>query len=314
MINDTVYAEVMQTVTDPDKGCIALVQKCRDIASVGDPEFLANNQTVNEQCSVVNEACGPLLGLSEAFAQRHFFDMSQIGVQSFPGWQHVGFFNRRWVQEALGVPVNYTDNANLTALYFSGTSDPYRQTQASIEYLLERDVNVALVYGDRDTRCTWNGVENVSLTVEYPSAPQFRAAGYAELKTNNSYVGGVVRQYDGFSFSRIFEAGHQVSAFQPETVNAVFERVMFGRDVATGKEDVDGKSGPESLAGRIGRNKHYATKGPASSWGYKNVLPDPPLPACNIWAIAPSCTEGQTLAILNGTAVTEDFRVISPAL
>ena len=93
-----------------------------------------------------------------------------------------------------------------------------------------------MVYGDRDYRCNWLGGEAAALAAKYKHADRFRDAKYEDLKTNGSYVGGEVKQYGGFSFSRIFEAGHGVSAYQPETVYRVFERAMFGLDVATGEK------------------------------------------------------------------------------
>jgi len=40
-------------------------------------------------------------------------------------------------------------------------------------------------------------------------ASKFAEAGYADIKTNGSYIGGQVRQYGNFSFSRVYQAGHE---------------------------------------------------------------------------------------------------------
>jgi carboxypeptidase C (cathepsin A) len=323
MINNTVHNKLLESVTDPEKGCIAVIQNCRNLANIGDPGFKANNQTVNDYCALATQQCFPILQISSAYANRNPFDIAQIGPQSFPSFQDVGFFNQRWVQQGLGVPVNYTEeNPNLTTLYFAGTADPFRQNQSNIEYLLQNKIQVALVYGDRDTRCNWIGAENVSLTVDYPDAPSFRSAGYANIQTNKSYVGGVVRQYDGFSFSRVFEAGHAVSGFQPETSYNIFNRVMFRQDVATGTQTAGSSQADDTQKlKRVIRRRssegnrplaHYHSKGPSSSWSIKNVLPSLPDPVCNLWAAPATCTDNQLAAIANGTAKTHDFQVTSP--
>jgi carboxypeptidase C (cathepsin A) len=67
-------------------------------------------------------------------------------------------------------------------------------------------VKVALVYGDQDYQCNWYGGEAISKAIA--GGPEFEKAGYAEIQTNASYVGGVVRQYGNLSFSRVFQAGH----------------------------------------------------------------------------------------------------------
>ncbi|KAF2432847.1 alpha/beta-hydrolase [Tothia fuscella] len=322
MINETTFNALVESVTDPEEGCISRIRTCRELAKIGDPNFNANNHTVNDHCALATEQCFPILEISSTYANRNVFDIAQIGPQSFPGYQHIGFLNQRWVQQSLGVPINFTESANLTALYFAGTADPFRQDQSNIEYLLQNNIQVALVYGDRDTRCNWVGVENVSLTVDYPDAQNFRSAGYANIQTNESYVGGVVRQYDGFSFARVFDAGHIVSSSQPQTSYEIFNSVMFRQDVATGrrpaeynhlaKDEFKSRSFRRSLSTKKTALSHYQSKGPSSSWSIKNVLPPSPEPVCNIWAAAVTCTNNQLSAIANQTAETHDFWVTLP--
>jgi carboxypeptidase C (cathepsin A) len=62
------------------------------------------------------------------------------------------------------------------------------------------------VYGDQDYQCNWLGGEAISKAIA--GGPEFEKAGYDEIRTNASYVGGVVRQYGNLSFTRVFQAGH----------------------------------------------------------------------------------------------------------
>ena len=75
--------------------------------------------------------------------------------------------------------------------------------------LLDNGVKIALVYGDRDYQCNWMGGEAVSLAINFSSSVEFSKAGYAELLTNDSYTGGLVRQHGNLSFTRVFQAGHE---------------------------------------------------------------------------------------------------------
>ena len=135
--------------------------------------------------------------------------------------------------------------------------------------------------------------------MDFPSAPSFRQAGYAPLVTNSSYNGGLVRQHGNVSFSRVFEAGHAVAADQPETMYQVFQRSMFGMDVATGKQ-------------RVGGN--YSTAGPLSSWATKDDVPrQSPENVCYTYLATETCLPEQLEALNNGTAVIKDFVVIEPA-
>lgn len=47
-----------------------------------------------------------------------------------------------------------------------------------------------------------------SLAVNSTFSSGFAAAGYANISTNATYDGGVVRQHGNFSFSRVFDAAH----------------------------------------------------------------------------------------------------------
>lgn len=232
--------------------------------------------------------------------------MTEFLPTTFPTDYNSAFFSRPWVQDALGVPVNFTLSSNTVVnLFFGATGDPMRRTAADLEYLLGAGVGVALVYGDRDYRCNWLGAENVSLVMDHPGAAAFRAAGYAPIVTNATYEGGVVRQHVNLSFSRVFQAGHSVAAYQPETVFRIFQRAMAGKDVASGAVDV---------RARAGEGSDYSSHGPASSFDIKT---EPPAtrraPVCLVMDASITCAANQLDALRDGSAVTQDFVVVSPA-
>lgn len=145
------------------------------------------------------------------------------------------------------------------------------------------------------------GAENVSLSASYSDASSFRSAGYAPITTNSSYQGGLVRQFKNFSFSRVFEAGHVAGSYQPETIFRIFERALFGKDVATGEADAGGSSS-------------YASEGPASVLNVTNEIRDPIIgPMCFWYDAYYTCDEAQMAALEKNVAVIEDYVVVSPA-
>jgi hypothetical protein len=138
----------------------------------------------------------------------------------------------------------------------------------------------------------------------YPSATNFKSAGYELISTNSTknqtLSGGVVRQNNKMSFSRVFDAGHAAGAYQPETVSKIFDRVMFDKDVATGSIDTSGTVLLE-----------YSSTGPQSSFGIKNILPEGPKNECYLWNVVVTCTEEEMVALRDGTAVVKDFVLVS---
>ena len=129
----------------------------------------------------------------------------------------------------------------------------------------------------------------MSLAVNYSQAEQFATAGYEDVQVNPTYIGGQVRQHGNFSFIRVFQAGHLVPTYQPETAFTIFERLIHGKSIATGQEIVT--SG----------NDIYASTGPKySTIGL--IPPPPPPPMCFIRA-ASSCTKKQFAMLAAGQGV-----------
>lgn len=123
------------------------------------------------------------------------------------------------------------------------------------------------------------GGEAVSLAIDYPSRAEFRAAGYEDVRVNNSYIGGQVRQHGNFSFTRVYQAGHLVPAYQPETAYVLFDRIIRGKSLATGKDIATSGA------------KIYSSTGSANSTvGLK--APKPPKPTCFVRDVQ-TCTPDQ---------------------
>jgi hypothetical protein len=144
----------------------------------------------------------------------------------------------------------------------------------------------------RDIICNWVGGEAISLEVARLSSynATFTAAGYADIVANASYVGGQVRQYGNLSFSRIYDAGHTVPSYQPETAFVVFSRIIQGDDIGMGHNvDFD----------------KFGTKGPAQSLR-KNKVPQQPDGTCWIRAIANTCNDKEKAAISRGIGVVKN--------
>jgi carboxypeptidase C (cathepsin A) len=66
------------------------------------------------------------------------------------------------------------------------------------------------MYGDRDFACNWIGGERAFNSVEYFGAEGFRKAGYEPILYGEDLIeGGQVKQFGNFSFSRVYQAGHE---------------------------------------------------------------------------------------------------------
>jgi carboxypeptidase C (cathepsin A) len=185
------------------------VLACREAAAKHDPQEFAIDPEVNALCNKAQQVCSEIVLLSQG-TTRDPFDFGHMLPDPDPPTAIIGFMNQKWVQEDLGVPVNFTSDSGVVSAAFLSTAGDLalRAGMHDVEYLLAQGVKVSLIYGDRDMRCPWIGGESVSLKANWTGAEEFRTAGYEYIRTNATYDGGVVRQRGNLSFSRVFESGH----------------------------------------------------------------------------------------------------------
>ncbi|MCJ1263033.1 hypothetical protein MMC22_002903 [Lobaria immixta] len=300
-INETLYKQAVDNFHQPD-GCMDQILNCQALADEKDLDEYGNNDDVNEACQNAANICmDKVEGQYTGSSGRNYYDVAAIDPDPFPYSYFLGCLSQNWVQGALGVPVNFTKSNNGVFSAFRATGDYARKDirggqLADIAYLLDKGVKVALIFGDRDYACNWVGGEKVSLAVNYSQSAAFRSSGYADIQVNDSYVGGQVRQHGNYSFSRVYQAGHEVPSYQPETAYQIFQRAIFGLDVATGTVDTE-------------KDSNYSSKGDVEASRVLQEAPESPKSTCYI--LDPlTCTYVQFGAVFNSTALVHDYIVI----
>lgn len=175
LIAEDVYKAGLQDWTRP-KGCRDQIIACRDLGDQYDPDVTAANDTVNAACVAAFQCSENVIGGFDALTNRSDFDIAHLKPDpTNPFSNLLGFFNQPWVQTELGVPLNFSGEYNALEGIILGTGDVSRVPGLSmIEYLLDSGVKVALVYGDRDYRCPWNGGESLSLKANCESRMRSR--------------------------------------------------------------------------------------------------------------------------------------------
>ncbi|KAK5995117.1 Serine carboxypeptidase A [Cladobotryum mycophilum] len=260
-------------------GCMDLLNQCEKFAAVNDPLGRGNNAAVNDICNKADYVCAEIANAFEA-SGRSSYDIASPSANPTPSQLMMEYLNWLPLQRAIGTPVNFTMSSNNVFTEFYQTGDISRDGNVlRLAALLNKGIRVGMIYGDRDYICNWFGGEQVSLAVAKAAGRDYRtkfpAAGYAPIVVNGSYVGGVVRQYGNLSFSRVYQAGHSVAWYQPETAFQLFARIMTGKSVSTG-DAVD-------LA-------TYNTTGPANATMTAQLPPDPK-PTCYVRAFGDTCDQ-----------------------
>ena len=271
-------------------GCQQLIQSCRDVVSAQDPQNDGDVANVNQICANAQSTCNNEVFGPYYSSGRDVYDITQAAPDPFPPSTYLEYLNNADVQAAIGVAVNYSQTSTAVAQAFLQTGDYERGDHiGEMAYLLSKGVRVALLYGDRDYICNWFGGEAISFSIAAQAAgySPFYTAGYADIVINTTYIGGAVRQYGNLSFSRIYDAGHLIPAYQPETAFTVFTRIISGTDISLGE---------------AANLSTYTSNGTANATATSKA-PDQLEPTCWVRNIENTCTSDQKVMLQQGQGV-----------
>ncbi|KAL9624406.1 MAG: hypothetical protein Q9160_001368 [Pyrenula sp. 1 TL-2023] len=230
-INDTVYNYMNFALTMPG-GCLDQISQCA-----------ATNRTEPSDFAICTEASNMcrdnVEGPYYAFSGRGTYDIRHPSDDPTPPDYFSDFLNLASTQEAIGVDLNYTGSANIDVYYaFQQHGDQvYPNFIEDLNMLLDTPVRVSLIYGDADYICNWFGGEAVSLAADFSHKAEFAAAGYAPMMVDGVEY-GETREYGNFSFTRVYEAGHEVPYYQPIPSLQLFNRTINKYDIATGTKNI----------------------------------------------------------------------------
>lgn len=128
------------------------------------------------------------------------------------------YLNDNFVQETIGAEVTYYQSCNGDVgrnFHFAG--DHMRPLHLKvIELLDEYDLPVLLYAGDKDFICNWLGNHAYSDLLPYKNHKSFAKEEFKNYVTENGEYAGLVKNYEKFTFLRIFDAGHMVPYDKPE--------------------------------------------------------------------------------------------------
>lgn len=243
--NDTVY-NYAKFANNMVNGCLAQIQSCIAAAAnvqhgyTGKVTYNASsNPTIAAICSEAQAMCRDNVeGVYYSYGGRGTYDIRHPSHDPTPPSYYEDYLNQAKIQNALGVSLNYTSSNNDIYYQFQTTGDfVYPNFLADLEEIVSSGVRVGLFYGDADYICNWFGGQAISLALNYTHSKEFAAAGYEPFVWGDQQY-GETREYGNFSFTRIYEAGHEVPYYQPAAALTMFDRMLSGVDIPTGLEKV----------------------------------------------------------------------------
>lgn len=194
-----------------------------------------NARGIDSVCAAADAFCAnEVEEVLDIVANRDEYDIREFYPDAFPYEYYVDYLNTPAVQQAIGAYVNFSESNNAVYEAFVSTGDDDREdgTIEAVRRLVAQGVYVVQYAGDADYNCNWLGGQVVAAQVD---APGYGAAGFVNVSTSDGVVHGQVRQGGNFAFVRVYESGHEVPFYQPVLALEMFERVIAGKVVATGK-------------------------------------------------------------------------------
>ncbi|KAJ4415341.1 hypothetical protein N0V82_007391 [Gnomoniopsis sp. IMI 355080] len=275
-------------------GCLTRVQACRTISTAAeDNPSVATN--VDDVCRDANQYCGK--HVASVATGRSYFDIAypENFLANPLSETYLGYLNQKHVQDALGVPVNFSANAPVVAQAFSSTGDNVRGgSLEALASILDAGVSVTMMYGDRDFACNWLGGEAISHAIPFSYSHVFSSAGIDDISLPGYPVGAQVRQAGNLSFIRVYSASHNVGLQQPQLAQAIFQRAINGLDIASGTVPASG----------------YSTKHVYKYWEHSGEsLPFPLEGACYTLNLG-LCSNRLRMLYLEGKTLVQDYFVV----
>ncbi|KAF3989064.1 hypothetical protein FT663_02998 [Candidozyma haemuli var. vulneris] len=145
------------------------------------------------------------------------------------------YLNLDFVRDAIGAETESFVGCDPSVMQnFILTGDHQKPFQQHVAELLEQDIPVLLYEGDKDVICNWLGNQAWSNALEYSKHDLFEAQPLRPWRTRDGELAGEVKNYDKFTFVRVYDAGHMVPFDQPANALDLVNRWIQG-DYSYGK-------------------------------------------------------------------------------
>jgi len=214
LINSSTFASLNATWFSTN-GCLAQETAC-DNAGTGTQS--------NSICSKADNACN-----QETFEQiignRDDDDLRQTAPGSFPPEFYLNLLKNTTVKAKIGATSTYSECPDAPFELFTKTGDDARSWLPQLSTLVNSGLKVLLWAGDADINCNWIGGHNVALAMDWSGKAQLAATPFTNMTINGSAV-AAIQNVNNFSFARVFQAGHEVPAFQPQAALEIFKQII----------------------------------------------------------------------------------------
>lgn len=165
---------------------------------------------------------------------RNVYDVRKMCEGSslcYKGLEYIDqYLNQDVVKEKLGAEVETYESCNFDVnRNFMFAGDWMKPYHKNVIDLLEKELPVLIYAGDKDFICNWLGNKAWTNELVWSGKDEFGAAKTEKMFSDDGKTQiGEVKNYDYFTFARMFDGGHMVPYDQPDASLSMFNRWISG--------------------------------------------------------------------------------------
>ncbi|EGO01131.1 hypothetical protein SERLA73DRAFT_179195 [Serpula lacrymans var. lacrymans S7.3] len=212
--NDTVLKNISEAFYGPD-GCMVQEEAC----------YAAGNSTEsNKICLKADNYCIDYVFVP-AVGDRDSYDLRQNASALFPPEYYTHFLHEKRIVDKIGALTRYAECPNPPYNLFEKTGDDARTWLPQLAALANSGLKILIWAGDADINCNWLGGHASVLAMDWYGNETLHNTPFTNMTLDGKPI-AAVQNVDNFTFARVYEAGHEVAAFQPAAALAIFTQVI----------------------------------------------------------------------------------------
>ncbi|TBU21286.1 alpha/beta-hydrolase [Dichomitus squalens] len=143
----------------------------------------------------------------------------------FPPEFYLDFLANKTILQKIGAQAKYSECSGPVDDQFSKTGDDARTLLPQLSALANARMKILIWAGDADINCNWLGGHASVLAMDWYGNQTLHKTPFTNMTIGGKAV-AAIQNVDNFSFARVFQAGHEVPAFQPAAAFEIFRQII----------------------------------------------------------------------------------------